>query len=53
MATPAPRAVRVIELSAEGKPIHAGLVVVEQGTRVVFNVRPGSKIDLVSACGAT
>jgi hypothetical protein len=49
MASFAPRAVRVIELSAAGAPVHSGLIVVEQGTRVVFNVRPGSKIDLVSA----
>ena len=48
MAAPAaPRAVRVLELGDDGAPVHAGLLVIEVGTRLVFSARPNSRVDLV------
>ena len=44
----APRAVRIIELSDRGEPIHTGLFIVEVGTRLVFTMKPNAKVDLVS-----
>lgn len=43
-----PRAVRIIELGENGTPVYAGLLIVEVGNRLVFNVRPNHKMDLVS-----
>lgn len=50
MAAPAaPRAVRVLELGDDGAPVHAGLLVIEVGTRLVFSARPNTRVDLVRA----
>ena len=43
-----PRAVRVLELAQDGAPVHTGLLSIEVGTRLVWSVRPNSKIDFVS-----
>ena len=41
------RACRVIELREDGIPTYAGLLVVEEGTRLVFTMRPTPKVDFV------
>jgi hypothetical protein len=43
-----PRAVRIIELGEDGSPACPGLLIVEVGCRLVFNVRPNHKMDMVS-----
>jgi hypothetical protein len=48
---PPPRAVRIIELGEDGAPVYGGLLIVEVGCRLVFNVRPNHKMDMVRAGG--
>lgn len=43
----APRAVRIIELGEDGAPTFKSLLIVEVGTRLVFSMRPTSKVSLV------
>lgn len=47
----APRAVRIIELAEDGSPKYKGLLIVEVGTRLVFSMRPNTRVSMVSAGG--
>ncbi len=42
-----PRAVRVCECVDTGVSAHAGLLIIELGSRLVITMRPNNKVDLV------